>query len=111
MARCRLVVLTSLSEGGPAVIPEAVVAGVPVVASRVAGCVGMLGDDYPGLFPPGDTQALGQLLCRAERDAKFYETLRDACERLRPLFHPEAELAAWANLLGEVGVGRSRAPA
>ena len=32
MARCRLVVLTSLSEGGPAVIPEAVVAGIPVGA-------------------------------------------------------------------------------
>ena len=82
---------TSLSEGGPAVIPEAIVAGVPVIASRVAGCVGMLGDDYPGLFPPGDTRALARLFCRAERERGFYQSLREACDRLRPLFRPEAE--------------------
>lgn len=111
MARCRLVALTSLSEGGPAVIPEAIVAGVAVVASRVAGCVGMLGDDYPGLFPPGDTTALAQLFCRAERDAAFYQSVRAACDRLRPLFEPAAERAAWAALLAELGVGRPAAGA
>lgn len=105
MSRCRLVALTSLSEGGPAVIPEAIVAGVPVIASRVAGCVGMLGDDYPGLFPPGDTRALAQLLTWAEGDAGFYQSLRDACDRLRPLFRPEAELAAWAGLLSDLNLG------
>lgn len=105
VSRCRLVALTSLSEGGPAVIPEAVVAGVPVVASRVAGCVGMLGDDYPGLFPPGDTPALARLLSRAECEPGFYESLRQACDRLRPLFRPEAELAAWARLLTELKPG------
>ena len=105
MSRCRLVALTSLSEGGPAVIPEAIVAGVPVIASRVSGCVGMLGDDYPGLFPPGDTRALALLFGRAERDAEFYLSLKVACERLRPLFRPEAERAAWASLLAELGLG------
>jgi putative glycosyltransferase (TIGR04348 family) len=111
MARCRLVALTSLSEGGPAVIPEAIVAGVPVIASRVAGCVGMLGDNYPGLFPPGDTRALAQLFCRAEREPGFYEALRAACDRLRPRFEPAAERAAWAALLAELGVGRAPAGA
>jgi putative glycosyltransferase (TIGR04348 family) len=106
MSRCRHVVLTSLSEGGPAVIPEAIVAGVPVIASRVAGCVGMLGDDYPCLFPPGDTRALAQLLCRAEREPGFYDSLRQACDRLRPLFRPEAELASWAALLAELKISR-----
>ena len=106
MSRCRLVALTSLSEGGPAVIPEAIVAGVPLIASRVAGCVGMLGDDYPGLFPPGDTPALAQLMSRAERDPAFFQSLQTACDQLRPLFRPEAELAAWSALLAELGVGR-----
>lgn len=109
MSRCRLVVLTSLSEGGPAVIPEAVVAGVPVIATRVPGCVGMLGDDYPGLFEPGDTAALAKLFCRAEHDLDFYRSVRAACDRLRPLFHPEAEVAAWRSLLGELHVGRPAA--
>jgi putative glycosyltransferase (TIGR04348 family) len=111
MARSRLVTLTSLSEGGPAAIPEAIVAGVPVVASRVAGCVGMLGDDYPGLFPPGDTQALAELFCRIERDRPFYESLRAACDRLRPMFEPAAERRAWAALLAELGVSRPAAGA
>lgn len=106
LARCRLLAVTSISEGGPAVIAEAIVAGVPVVATRVAGCVGMLGDDYPGLLDPGDTAALSALLGRAERDAAFYESLRVACDRRRPLFDPAAEQAAWRALLDELGVGR-----
>jgi glycosyltransferase involved in cell wall biosynthesis len=65
----------------------------------------MLGDDYPGLFPPGDTRALAQLFCRAEREPGFYESLQAACDRLRPLFRPEAELAAWASLLAELKLG------
>ena len=105
MARCRLVVLTSLSEGGPAVISEAIIAGAPLVATRVSGCVGMLGDDYPGLFPVGDTQALSRMLTRAERDAGFYQSLRLACDRRRSLFRPEAELSAWRDLLAELRLG------
>jgi glycosyltransferase involved in cell wall biosynthesis len=101
MSRCRLVVLTSRSEGGPAVIPEAIVMGVPLIATRVAGCIGMLGDDYPGLFPVGDTTALASLLWRAERDGGFYQELVAACDRLRPLFRPDAETAAWRSLLAE----------
>jgi putative glycosyltransferase (TIGR04348 family) len=105
MARCRLVALTSLSEGGPAVISEAIIAGVPLIATRVAGCVGMLGDDYPGLFPVGDTQALARMLTRAERDAAFYQSLQSACDRRRSLFRPEAELSAWRDLLAELNLG------
>lgn len=103
LARCRLAAITSLSEGGPAVIAEAIMAGVPAVASRVSGCVGMLGEDYPGLFPVGDTRALADLLRRAETEPAFYESLRAACDRRRPLFEPAAELAAWRDLLREVG--------
>jgi putative glycosyltransferase (TIGR04348 family) len=107
LARCRLLVVTSLSEGGPAVIAEAIVAGVPVLATRVAGCVGMLGDEYPGLFAPGDTRALADLLSRAECDATYYQCLQTACDVRRPLFQPAVEMAKWRDLLAEVGMGRS----
>jgi putative glycosyltransferase (TIGR04348 family) len=107
LARCRLLAVTSLSEGGPSVIAEAIVAGVPVLATRVAGCVGMLGGQYPGLFAPGDTQALAELLLRAERDATFYQCLQTACDSRRPLFQPEAEVDKWRDLLAELGMGRS----
>jgi putative glycosyltransferase (TIGR04348 family) len=57
LGRARAVVLSSLSEGGANVISEAVAAGVPVLASRIDGSVGLLGRDYPGYFPVGDTAA------------------------------------------------------
>jgi putative glycosyltransferase (TIGR04348 family) len=106
MSRCALLAVTSLSEGGPAVIAEAIVAGVPVIATRVSGCVGMLGDDYPGLFAPGDTAGLAVLLDRCERDAGFYASLRAACDRRRPIFSPETERANWRAVLAELGIGR-----
>ena len=56
--RARAMVLSSLSEGGANVVSEAVAAGVPVLASRIDGSVGLLGRDYPGYFPVADTAAL-----------------------------------------------------
>lgn len=102
LSRCRLLSLTSESEGGANAISEAVVAGVPVISSHIAGSIGLLGEDYPGYFPVGDTQALANLLCRAETDAEFYDTLRDRCARLRPLFDPAREKQSWEDLLREV---------
>jgi putative glycosyltransferase (TIGR04348 family) len=55
LARCHLLSLTSEMEGGANVISEAVAAGVPVVASRISGSIGLLGADYPAFFPVGDT--------------------------------------------------------
>jgi putative glycosyltransferase (TIGR04348 family) len=102
LSRCRLLSLTSESEGGANVISEAVALGVPVVASRIAGSIGLLGDDYPGYFPFGDTQALADLMLRAETDAEFYNNLRDRCARLRPLFEPARERQSWQELLREL---------
>ena len=68
LARSHAMVISSLSEGGANVISEAAVAGVPVLASRMDGNVGLLGADYPGYFPVGDTRALARLLERLERE-------------------------------------------
>lgn len=109
LSRCRLLSLTSQSEGGANVISEAVLAGVPVIASHIVGSIGLLGEDYPGYFPVGDTQALANLLWRAETDIEFYNTLRDRCARLRPLFEPAREKQSWQDLLRELfPVGEKR---
>jgi putative glycosyltransferase (TIGR04348 family) len=102
LSRCRLLSLTSKSEGGANVISEAVVIGVPVISSDIDGSIGLLGDDYPGYFPVGDTQALADLLWRAESDSAFYNALRDRCARLRPLFDPAREKQSWEELLYEL---------
>jgi putative glycosyltransferase (TIGR04348 family) len=68
MARARLMVLSSIMEGGANVISEALVADLPVLASEIAGSIGLLGRDHPGYYPTGDTAALARLLTRAEND-------------------------------------------
>jgi putative glycosyltransferase (TIGR04348 family) len=103
LGRSRLLVLTSVSEGGANAISEALAASVPVVSSQIAGSVGLLGEDYPGYFPVGDTEALARLMTRAESDADFYRTLQKRCAGLRPLVDPLRERRSWAELLRELG--------
>jgi putative glycosyltransferase (TIGR04348 family) len=104
LQRSHAMVLSSRSEGGANVISEAVVAGVPILASRMDGNVGLLGADYPGYFPAGDTKALARLLGRIEDDRRFVATLRRAIAQRAPLFKPEREVAAWRQLLAELCV-------
>jgi glycosyltransferase involved in cell wall biosynthesis len=101
LARCRLMVLSSRMEGGPNALSEALAASVPVVCSRVDGSVGLLGDDYPGYFTVGDTQALAALLRRAETDRAFYAALQARCRAAQPLVDPARERREWRELLRE----------
>jgi putative glycosyltransferase (TIGR04348 family) len=94
IARSHLLVLSSRMEGGANVICEAVMAGTPVLATRIPGNIGMLGTDYAGYFPFGDEVALAELMSRAETDPDFYRTLLDQCAARAPLFEPAQEAAA-----------------
>ena len=94
--------VTSRLEGGANVISEAIAAGVPVLSSRIDGSIGLLGPDYPGVFPVGDTDALAALLVRCERDAAFLRALAERCVALRPLVDPARERASWRALLAEL---------
>jgi putative glycosyltransferase (TIGR04348 family) len=102
LAQSRLLVLTSRLEGGANAISEALVVSVPVLSSRIAGSVGLLGADYPGYYPFGDTPALAALLERAETDPGFYHTLAERCAERRGLFDPARERESWAGLLREL---------
>jgi len=102
LRRSHAMVLSSISEGGANVISEAIVAGVPILASRMDGNVGLLGADYPAYFPVGDTRALARLMRRIEVDRRLVVTLRRAIARREPLFRPEREVAAWRELLASL---------
>ncbi|MGI9334269.1 MAG: selenoneine biosynthesis selenosugar synthase SenB [Gammaproteobacteria bacterium] len=101
-ARARLMVISSLSEGGANVVGEALVAGVPVLASRIAGNIGLLGESYPGYFPAGDTGALRKLLLAAESDGRYLDRLEGHCARQAHLFDPQDEKRRWQQLLQEL---------
>ena len=101
-ARCHAMIVSSIMEGGANVVSEAVVAGVPIIASRIPGNVGLLGRDHPALYPPGDTVALHALLHRAESECDFLDEVRAHADARRDRFSPERERAAWAALLREL---------
>ena len=110
VARSRLLALTSLMEGGANVVCEALACGTPVVSSRIPGSIGLLGEDYPGYFPVGDTEALAALLLRAETDPAFYADLQERCAHLSSLVQPARERESWRELLASLGAGAVATP-
>lgn len=104
MARARLMVISSCMEGGANVVSEACVAGLPVLASDIAGNRGLLGDDYAGYFPVEDTRALRASLLRAEADIEFVEVLRRQVLARAPLFRPDAERDGLARVIHSCGL-------
>lgn len=89
-----VLVHTSRMEGGAHVVIEALRSGTPVIASRIDGNLGLLGDDWPATFDVGDDAALATLIERArDEPAMLADLQRRAAERA-PLFAPEAEREA-----------------
>lgn len=94
IARARALVHPSRMEGGANVVIEAVRSGVPVLASRIDGNVGLLGTGYDGYFPVGDAAALAALARRFCADEAFAARLQAQCAAREPLFAPAAERRA-----------------
>ncbi len=103
IASSRLMVLSSLNEGGARVVGEALVHGTPVLSTRIDGVEGLLEETYPGFFPVGDAKALSVLLQRCEEESKFYEALRLEALRFADQFSPERECSALLAAVEKVG--------
>lgn len=99
MARARAMVISSRMEGGANVVSEAIMAGLPVIASRIDGNVGLLGKDYDGYYPLENENALAELLQRFEKDAGFRRHLDAQIRSLKPQFTETHELSAWQSVL------------
>ncbi len=103
IGRAQALVHMSRMEGGANVVIEALRSGVPVLASRIDGNVGLLGRDYAGYFETGDAAALAALMQRFATDAAFAAHLRAQCALREPRFAPPVERAAvrtlWADML------------
>lgn len=103
-ARSHAMVISSVMEGGANIVSEAIVCGVPVIASHIDGNIGLLGADYGGYYPAKDEAALAALLQRAENEPTFLKTLARQCRARKSLFTPAKEKAAWKTLLKDMGV-------
>lgn len=102
MQRAHLLVHASRMEGGAHVVMEAVRCETPVLASRIAGNIGMLGPDYAGYFDWGQADQLVTLLRRCRADAAFYARLQTQCAARAPLFATEAERDALRRLVDDL---------
>jgi putative glycosyltransferase (TIGR04348 family) len=94
LASSHAMVISSRMEGGANVVCEALRIGVPVLASRIPGNVGLLGSSYAGYFPFEDERALALLIRRAAADRNFYLSLKTHIGKLRALVAPRAEARA-----------------
>lgn len=99
IARARALVQPSVMEGGALAVIEALRSGVPVLASRIDGNVGLLGRDYGGYFPVGEAAALACLMRRFADEPAFAGRLADQCQARAPRFAPAVEAARLRALL------------
>lgn len=103
--RAHLLVHPSRMEGGAHVVIEAVTSGTPVIASRIDGNVGLLGEDYAGYFDCGDAAGLATLLQRCRDEPDMLARLRAACALRAESFRPERERQTLNAIVGELLAG------
>jgi len=94
LASSHAMVISSRMEGGANVVCEALRIGVPVLASRISGNLGLLGPGYPGYFPLEDEAALAGLIARMAGNPAFYAQLKARVRCLRPMVAPRNEARA-----------------
>ncbi|HDH02949.1 MAG TPA: glycosyltransferase, partial [Actinobacteria bacterium] len=99
LASADVLACTSLQEGGANVVTEAIALGVPVVGTRIDGNTGLLGDDYPGLVPVGDANALAELLQDLESTPAALAELQVRIDELAPITYVDTERKAWRTVL------------
>lgn len=92
----------SRMEGGAHVVIEAVRSGTAVLASRIDGNVGLLGEDYAGYFPVGDAAGLAALLLRVRDDPDVLARLQVQCVARAALFDPVCEASCLNGLVREL---------
>lgn len=88
---CDVVLNTSLNEGTPVALIEAMAAGIPTVATNVGGTANVVVHDTTGLLcPSGDADALAEALIRILSDARHAREMgRCGRERVRQRFSKE----------------------
>ncbi len=111
IAAAHVLVHPSRMEGGAQVIIEALTSGTPLLASRIPGNLGLLGEGYAGIFDCGDALALVALLQQARDDAAMLRALQAQCAARTPLFHPEHERQTLLRLLAGLLHPTTGAPA
>jgi glycosyltransferase involved in cell wall biosynthesis len=98
-AQCDVVFMPSIIESFGRVAAEAMLNGVPVVASDLVPVREVLGDDEGGLlYPPGDVAAASEHLRELIRNPSLRASLGEAGKRRARQFEPRSVVDALARL-------------
>lgn len=102
-------VLSSVSEGHPYALLEAMARGIPVIATRVGGVPELIGE-AGCLVPPRDPDALAAALLALLRDPDLRSELgRNGQARVEERFSTERMIAAYRALYEDVAAAGARA--
>lgn len=96
-------VLSSLSEGFPNSLVEAMTAGLPVISARCRGGVedilGEVPNEYGLEFPPGDAAALARCMIELANSPQLRANLGHSARRRAEDYSPGRISAAWINVV------------
>jgi glycosyltransferase involved in cell wall biosynthesis len=109
LRRTDVFVLSSFAEGVPVVLMEAMAAGVPVVATRIAGIPELVHDEQSGLLvPPGDANSAADAIRRLLEDPDLRNQFAAAGrEKIELEFNIHKEAQWLATILTSALAGKS----
>jgi glycosyltransferase involved in cell wall biosynthesis len=107
-----LLLCPSASESFGMAALEAMVAGVPVVGSRVGGLTEVVADDICGrLLPVGDLDGMAEAACQILLQPGLAAAYAEAGRRIaRTRFSPDGAIAAYRGLYAATRAGRGTQP-
>lgn len=109
MAEMDILVAPSRREGFGLAVAEAMMAGLPVIASRVGGLPEVVDERTTALLvEPNDVTGLGRAVATLARDGELRQRMgRAGRQRAIQLFSPEKTAASFAQLYHSVSRGRA----
>ncbi len=103
LATVDLVVHSSVQEGCPNGVLEAMSAGVPVVATGIPGIREALGEEYPALVPERDAEALAAEMIQSLEEPEYRRAMgKRAQSRFDARFSPDKALDDYIGIVERV---------
>jgi len=99
-----ILVLPSLKEGFPTVLPEAIACGVPVVSTKIYGIPEIISDEVGILVPPANHKALAEAIIRAFKIDWDKNRFKEIAQKYSLEFLAEKMLKIYKDIINEMNL-------